>query len=733
MSHTSNTFLRGRPSLRPAYPWLLLGGFCFALLWPLGAGQTLYWGDILLYFAPMYDYLTESLRQGIVPLWDPYVLCGQPLVGNPQMSVFYPATLALNWVDTWNYVGLTSLIHLWLAGALAYAYLRRWTTGNFAAVAGACVYTGNAFVLGKLQFPPMLQSAAWLPGLLWSTDRVLDTPGMRSSLLLATCTGMVLLAGHAQIAYIALLCVLCYATMRLYYAMKLRHGTDTPFFWRQMRFLTVALALGVSLSAVHVLPALQLTMTSSRLHLNPWDTNRFTLEPKHLLTLVFPSFLGHPASGDYWGGETPWEPALFAGWVPLLLAARAVYRRWHYPPVRFWACMAFLGIWLAFGVWGGLYLVAYYLLPGLANFHDPARFLLWTVWALSVLTALGLSGSHSGKPVRAGILAGIVVPLWFYGLFWNPFAPGKDLRAVVQSVVPDRVSTLPGGEPRVYYPAHRVYWNRHVTDGYSDYGHTDLSTLRLWVSTLLPNLPLFKREEIMPGYEPVPVVAVTELDAGARAMWKRNDPAFLHYMRVLRAGVVRLPFGSVGARPYATTVVRRPGEGTVSLKIAPIPPPVWVTRRAQYISGTKRTLAAMGDPGFDPEQVTLIDGVATEVSEHARAGVSKTCVELLEVTRHSFCARVDAGDAPAFLTLASTAYPGWWARVDAQVQRPLRVYGAFLGVPLPSGRHHVQMEYRPFVYRLGLYLSLTTLSVMTAIKVYSAARPRRLHIVAAHP
>ncbi|MCS6777044.1 MAG: YfhO family protein [Chloroherpetonaceae bacterium] len=713
--------------MRPAYPWLFLGGFCVALLWPLCIGRTLYWGDILLYFAPMYDYLAESLRQRVVPLWNPHVLCGQPFVGNPQMSVFYPATLALIWLDTWNYTGLTSLVHLWLAGALAYIYLRRWTAEAFAALAGACVYMGNAFLLGKLQFPPMLQSAAWLPGLLWSADRVLDAPGAHSSLLLAACVGMVLLAGHAQIAYIALLCMLGYVVMRLCNARQSQREAGA-FFWRRARYLAVALVLGGGLSAVHVLPALQLTMTSSRLHLNPWDTNRFTLEPKHLLTLILPSFLGHPASGDYWGGETPWEPALFAGWLPLLLAALVVRRRWPDCTVRFWTCMALLGIWLAFGVWGGLYLGAYYLLPGLANFHDPARFLLWTVWALSVLTALGLSGLRATTPVRAGILAGVIVPLWFYGLQWNPFASGADLRTVVRRVVSDgRAPALSGTNLRIYYPAHKVYWNRHVTDGYSDYGNASEPGLRLWVSTLLPNLPLFGREKITAGYEPVPVAAVTDVDAGARTTWRRNDPVFLHYMRVVQAGLIRLPVGCAGARPYATTVERRSGEGIVSLKVVPAPPSVWVTRRAQYTAGTKRTLAAMSNPGFDPTQVALIDrgDVAAIIPERFHTDVPAASVMLQKATRHAFHARVDAGDAPAFLTVASTAYPGWWARVDTRLQRPLRAYGAFLGVPLPPGTHQVRVEYRPFVYRLGLYLSLTTLSAMTAIRVCCSVRSRR--------
>ena len=58
--------------------------------------------------------------------------------------------------------------------------------------------------------------------------------------------------------------------------------------------------------------------------------------------------------------------------------------------VQFWIAFGLVGCWLALGSNGGLYWVAFYSVPGLANFHDPARFLLWSTVAISVLTAVGL-------------------------------------------------------------------------------------------------------------------------------------------------------------------------------------------------------------------------------------------------------------------------------------------------------------------------------------------------------
>src|SRR4051812_14542844 len=82
--------------LARAVPVAVIVGFGVALLYPLILqGQALYWGDLFLYFYPLESYVKEQLAAGKAPLWNPYVLCGQPLVGNPQSWVFYPSTALL--------------------------------------------------------------------------------------------------------------------------------------------------------------------------------------------------------------------------------------------------------------------------------------------------------------------------------------------------------------------------------------------------------------------------------------------------------------------------------------------------------------------------------------------------------------------------------------------------------------------------------------------------------------
>ncbi|HXV44479.1 MAG TPA: hypothetical protein VEC96_15550, partial [Anaerolineae bacterium] len=49
--------------------------------------------DTFLYFYPYKAYAAEALRQGRLPLWNPHLFMGAPLLANSQVGLFYP----LNW------------------------------------------------------------------------------------------------------------------------------------------------------------------------------------------------------------------------------------------------------------------------------------------------------------------------------------------------------------------------------------------------------------------------------------------------------------------------------------------------------------------------------------------------------------------------------------------------------------------------------------------------------------
>src|SRR5438552_15173187 len=56
-----------------------------------------------------FHFWVASLRQGVLPIWDPYAFCGRSFPGEIQTAAFYPLHLLLAFVP-FNRAGVLSLL-----------------------------------------------------------------------------------------------------------------------------------------------------------------------------------------------------------------------------------------------------------------------------------------------------------------------------------------------------------------------------------------------------------------------------------------------------------------------------------------------------------------------------------------------------------------------------------------------------------------------------------------------
>jgi len=708
-----------------AVPFLIVAVFAAAVLYRLILlGEALYWGDLFLYFYPQAQVVHESLCTGIIPLWNPYVLCGQPLVGNPQSSVFYPTTALLTVLPVWLYFTVNLFLHVTLAGLGAYLYLRRRCGDRLSALLGAMTFCGSGFLIARLQFPPMAQSAIYLPWLLLLIDRLVDRPRVQDSALLALAVALALLAAHTQTAYLGFACGAAYAMARLYQIR--RHAARA---WRAFGGMTAGLLLGILGASVQLLPTLQLLPLSPREHLTWSEVNRFVFLPEHLINFIAPTFYGHPARGDYWGAGNMWEPCVYLGIAPLLLAGYAVFRAARRPAVRFFALLGLVSLWLAMGRYGGLYWLAYSVVPGLASFHDPARFTFLTTFALAALSALGLRALKDrgvSDAARGTLIVISALDLWWFSAHFNPTIPPSALASR-----PAALAAMPkAGEGRVLHVLEYEVWRRYVN--YSDYGSESSHYTRELADTLIPNIGMRFGVEQGGGYEPVPVRAVVEVVNAVREAVYRQSPNLSGLLGLFNARVLVLPQGYRYPHPGLKAVTTR---GATVLAVRVPLPRAWLVRRTLRVDGEERSLAAVCAPDFDPRRMAVVSG--SRGLEYGSKGVweygSGGAMEPYSITssRHhsTFAAVVEAGDAPAFLVWSAAWYPGWRATVDDRPALVERANHAFIGVAVPPGKHRVAFAYQPFVFRLGLYLTLAAAAIITCGMSYGfTVRPYRRRI-----
>ena len=372
-------------------------------------------GDILHYFYPYRDYAAAALRDGRIPLWNPYIFMGAPFLANPQAAALYPLHWPLSWLPVTRQLYWSGAIHAWILALGGYALMRRWGTGWPAAVSAGLILAGSGFYGGLLGHINQMNGAAWLPWLMWALEgRWSCQEKMRKSeekenislfwqyaaLLLpfSLFVALTLLAGHTQTTYINLFGVGAWllATSGRALSYGLRHLIAS--------FLLYALGvlLGVLIAAAQLLPTLELSQLGLRSSgLSYMDVTSFSLRPLLLHWTLLPSYGLRDLSVVFATlGYT--EFVAHVGAAGLLLALITVANGlWPLARRRSWATghwplamlcglfFAVLGLFLAMGRWNPFSFLFYHLIPGFDLFRTPARWMMLYTLGTAALAGVG--------------------------------------------------------------------------------------------------------------------------------------------------------------------------------------------------------------------------------------------------------------------------------------------------------------------------------------------------------
>jgi hypothetical protein len=380
-------------------------------------GRVLGGYDTFVYFYPLRSYLGEALRQGRLPLWNPYLFAGSPFLANPQTGVFYPGSWLFAVLDVPPAYALNFLAHLALAAISLYVFARSSLgLGRLASMLGGAGFAFSGFMNGQAGHINQFSVAAWLPAVALFLD--LSLRGLRPWPFAALVVGLALqiVAGHPQEVYmtVAALGLLVLWRCLPAGALALVRGSLT---------LGVAAGLAVGLAAAQLLPTLELSGLSVRSGgLSYQDASFGALPWPLLLPSLFPGYWAHLPTTEFFGHL---GTVLFAlAWLGLLAGkGRAA---------ALGALYVALGLLLAVGDATFLYQLLFNWAPGFASFRVPARWLFISTFGLALLAAAGadwlLAWTDGGRSAirallaRIGrprlILAGIVVPLGLASLLW---------------------------------------------------------------------------------------------------------------------------------------------------------------------------------------------------------------------------------------------------------------------------------------------------------------------------
>ena len=146
---------------------------------------------------PQKFFLSECLRSGVNPLWNPYMNFGFPAYADAGFAFYNPIVWLFATVG-YNAYTLTLEVLLYIyAGGISMYYLGRNFSFSIAvSIAVAAMYMCSGFYVGAIQHINSLAAAAFLPLLLLFVLRLLENPCYHSSFLLSLAAYMVLMSGH---------------------------------------------------------------------------------------------------------------------------------------------------------------------------------------------------------------------------------------------------------------------------------------------------------------------------------------------------------------------------------------------------------------------------------------------------------------------------------------------------------------------------------------------------------
>lgn len=711
----------------------------------IGQVQTGLLSDVVFQEIPWRKAVRDAAKNGRPPLWNRFILAGEPLLAVQQPVVFHPATwisFLLPLPTAWTF---EMAFRYFLALLCAWLFLRDLGCRDGAALLGAVGWAFCDYMVFFLGYP-LTPAAAPLPLLLLGLRRLAREPGRSAIGLTVVALLLILTSGHPESLLHCVAGAGVYFLFELAWAQRGRRG-------RALAASILAGVLTLGLSAVLLLP-----LAEALPHTNEqfFRTELYAKQKKSVplpmaLLRALPDVQPY-AHGFAGHGKVPdglHEPAGFAGAVlwPFVLAGLFSKRR------EKWAL-------LAMGVLGASVGARF---PGVTDaisrlpFFDIGindRMVFLAAFATAALAALGAErlaqATEQGRraPAVAACLAACAAVWLLHSAGAARFArlelPAEffqerllvqllplGVAAVVWLVVPRRRAGIAVAacvallaierrveEGGVYptYPSAAFYPDVAAFEGIPRTAPWRFTAIGF---SFVPNISAMYELEDVRGYEAMtfkPLVETHPLWCVDQSVWynRVDDPTrpFLSFLNV------RWIFGAPDYEPpRGWPVLFRGPEGVLfenphALPRAFAPRSTWSEPDRDRRLGI---MALISDFGRDGVLHDGPGGGPPTPNGEATVDIERYLPQEMRLA-------IDA-KAPAVIATSVTAWPGWKLSVDGRPAPLLGYNQAFLAFRVPAGRHQAELRYRPDGVIYGAAITLATMLISVGLMLLPSSRP----------
>lgn len=178
--------------------YLLLLLITLVAYWPLTFHLFSLKNDALVYFLPYRYHISEAIQNGHFPWWNPYLYTGLPLHSDIQSGVWNPVVMFISLFTRYNLTVMQweLLFYLFIAATGMYKLVKEFNNSTGTAVIAATAYLCCGFMTDSGSIIPWITSAAYLPFVFLYFYRLLNKPGLKTTLKLSIALSLLLTAGY---------------------------------------------------------------------------------------------------------------------------------------------------------------------------------------------------------------------------------------------------------------------------------------------------------------------------------------------------------------------------------------------------------------------------------------------------------------------------------------------------------------------------------------------------------
>lgn len=729
--------------------------------------------DAIRQMIPWKFLAIDMLKQGQIPLWNPYNFSGTPLLANLQSAVFHPSNLLffiLPFLLSWTiYIMAQPLMMV----GFTYLYCRKSLGLNRSpSLLAGFAYATSSFMLMWFELGIIGHAIAWLPFFLYIIDSLQKKYNLRNLLLLLVASVFTVFSGHIQsVANV-------FIVSGVYWIYKIYGQKDKKTQYKHL--ITIAL-WGVStvlIAAIQLVPAIELQNLSPMsegfakevfLDLQtPW---------RNILTFLSPDYFGHPTTGNYtseiYGDGTPFfgvGSIIFAVFAFLFVKGKTSrFYKWLF------------AVYFFYGFPGPIFQLARVANIPIFSQTLSARSFFVLIFAGSILAALGLDqiirnykNNSQKKLIKLFIAFASIYALLFIGnliiskttgffgigqseartAFRNLIIPiaifsvlfvtyfltiyknqGKNF--FITAILLSHIffasyqinKTVPFSPSSFFYPDHLVIDNLKRITVYDRFFGVDTASFGT-------NFATYYKIFSPTGYDSLRVKRYAELVAGQITgelpeKYSKSDADFIGKDDYRSRRILSLLSNKYFLDKYDDETTDWNPD---SLKFHHLANLVWqekifkiyerpaslprayLTHQYQHIEDPKTIIKTLYTEEFDYKNTVILEESLPDNLTLSTESTGSAEIISYEPNKVEIKTKTNGN---LLLTLTDVEFPGWKAYINGNETKIYRSNYALRTVFLPEGDNVVTFMYQPKSFQVGLYISIATTSILLIAFVYS--------------